>query len=264
MSQTVTDTYFSGQGKVFLGKIDPTTNKPKGFTHVGNAPTFKVAFKIEKEEKYESMSGNMLLTKSIPRKKTADGTLVIENCSKANLAIALYGAANVVTGTSVTGESKIAYLGLNIDLLHPGVSAVVVKGTGAKSAKTYVINKNYTVDATYGTIYLMTAAEQTAATATDLIAESDVLAIDYTFTTYTKTQAFTNTGEEYVVRMEGVNTAESGDKFLAIVWKFRPEPLKELSLIDDKTGNIELSGAVMADTSRADGDQFFTLVRALA
>lgn len=259
MSTAVSDKYFSGQGKVFLGEIDSTTGKPKGFIHVGNAPTCKISFKTDTEDKYESMSGNQLLTKRIPRKKTADVTLQIENFSKENLAIAIYGDTSAITGSSVTAESAIAYLGKEIGLLHPSVSAVVVKGTGAKSAKTYVVDKNYTVDAVYGTVHIMSAAAQTAASATDVIAEADVLAIDYTYAAYNKTKAFSNTGKEYVVRMEGINTAEGGEKFLATIWKFRPDPLKELSMIDDKTSSIELSGGALADTSRADGDQFYTL-----
>jgi hypothetical protein len=263
MSFKVVDKYFSGQGNVYLAEIDPATNKPKGFVNIGNAPVCKISFKTDVEDKFESRSGNQLLAKRIPRKKTSDCTISIENCSKENLAIALYGASNVITGAAVAGESAIAYLGAETALLNPGVSAVVVKGTGAKSAKTYVLNKNYTVDTTYGTIHLMTTAEQTAAAAADLIADGDALAIDYTFASYTKTQAFTHTGREYVVRMEGVNTAESADLFLAQIWRFMPEPLKELSLIDDKTSPIELTGAAMADTSRADGDQFFTLIKNL-
>ena len=260
MSTQVTDRYFSGQGKVYLGEIDQTTKKPKGFLHVGNATGLKIAFKTDVEDLYESMSGNQLLAQRIPRKKTSDISLQIQNVSKENLAIALYGSVAAVTGASVTAESKVAYLGTDINLLYPSVTSVVVKGTGAKSAVTYVLNKNYTVDATFGTIYLMTTAEQTAASAVASIAASDVLAIDYTYAAHSIVKAFASNSKEYVLRYEGINTSNSGSKFLVTIHRFVPDPLKDWSLIADKAGEIDFSGGALADTSRASDDQFASYI----
>lgn len=260
MSTQVQDKYFSGQGKVYIGEIDPATNKPKGFIHVGNAPALKIAFKTDTEDLYESMSGNQLLAKRISRKKTADVTLQIQNLSKENLAIALYGTNAAVTGSTATAESQVAFLGTDVALAYPSVSAVVVKGTGAKSAKTYVLDKNYTVDAAFGTIRLFSDAEQIAAAAVDKITANDILAIDYTYAAHSKITAFSGTAKEYVLRFEGINTANDGSKFLVTVHRFVPDPLKDWSLIADKAGEIEFSGGALADSNRVAEDQFASYI----
>lgn len=259
MGTSVNDRVFSGAGRVYLGEIDSVTKKPKGFLHVGNVPVCKISLSTETEDLYESMSGNQLLTKRIPRKKTAELSLNLSSWSKENLAIALYGTSATVTGSTANDEAVTAYLGKDVPLLHVSVSAVTVENS--TGLITYVVDKNYTVDADYGTIHIMTTAEQTAAGATDMITEAQALLVNYTFAGYDKTSAFTNTGKEYALRLEGVNSAEDGEKFLVIVHRFVPAPIKDWSLIDDKTGPIDISGAVIADTTRADGDQFVTEIR---
>lgn len=252
--------YLSGQGIVTLEEIDAATGLGKGEVDVGNAPTLTMSMATENEDKYESRSGNQLLAKRIPRKKTADVKLSIENCSPAMLAVALYGAANVIASGTVTAEEHPVYLGKGRMLNHPKISSLVVKGTGADSAITYEVGKNYEIDATYGGINVYSDAEQTAKGAANNIADGDVLTFAYSYAGYVKTTAFANTGTEYVLRMKGVNTSESGEKFYATVHRFQPNPLNGFNFISNESTTIELDGAAMADTTRAEGDQFMTLI----
>lgn len=253
--------YLSGQGIVTLEEIDAATGLGKGEVDVGNAPTLTMSMATENEDKYESRSGNQLLSKRIPRKKTSDIKLSIENCSSKMLAIALYGEENVVAGDTVTAEEHAVYLGKGRVLNFPTkVSNVVVKGTGANSAITYVLGKNYELDATYGTVNVYSAAEQTARSAVNSIADGAVLTFAYSYSGHVKTTAFAKTGVEYILRMKGVNTAESGEKFFATIHRFQPNPMNNFNFISNETTTIELDGAAMADTTRAEGDQFMTLI----
>ena len=51
--------YFSGQGRVFIGARDANGN-PQGLTFVGNVPDLKVSLSVETLEHQESQSGQRL------------------------------------------------------------------------------------------------------------------------------------------------------------------------------------------------------------
>ena len=51
--------YFSGQGRVFIGARDNNGN-PQGLVYVGNVPDLKVSLSVETLEHQESQSGQRL------------------------------------------------------------------------------------------------------------------------------------------------------------------------------------------------------------
>lgn len=258
MSTTTATKTFSGAGRVYLAKRG-TTGVTGKFVHLGNAPQLKIGLKTDNEDLYESMSGNQLLMKRIPRKKTADVSLQVTNADMANIALGLYGTNEAVSSGTVTSGDYTAYLNGEIDLGKVNVSLVVIKDA-ATGLITYEVNKNYTVDADFGTVHFFTTAEQTAKGAVANIAEAEALHINFSYAAFDRVNAFTTTGDEYVLIMEGINISESGQKFKVTVHRFIPEPMKDWSLIDDKTQTIDISGAALADTSRAEGDQFLSYI----
>jgi hypothetical protein len=245
---TAEDVYFSGAGKVYLAELD-ATGKPLGFEHVGNAFKLDISMKADNEDKFENQTGNSLLAKRVSRKKTADASLSLDSFSKANLQRVLYGTATALTGTTVTAESCVAYPGKEIMLEHGNISTT---GFSLKIGTTtnVLATTEYSIDNTYGAI-LIAATAATATAGTALVAA-------YSYGAQDEIKAFTTTGKEYALKFDGINTAEGGNKFRLKVHRFFFDPIKSWALIDDKMGSIELSGAVMADTARADGDQFYT------
>ena len=96
-------TYASFQGRVFLGKRDES-GLPIEVRSPGNVAELKLSLKTDVLEHYESQTGQRSLDHRMVKQKSATVNLTIEEFTKENLALALYG--NHVTGSagSVTAE----------------------------------------------------------------------------------------------------------------------------------------------------------------
>lgn len=263
-NNTIQSKYYSGQGIVLVSKLD-SNGVPQGFRNIGNVADLKLALDVETLEHKESTSGQRATDLRLVKENKGSFSMMVENINKENLALGLRGTATAVAAASIAAENIIAHLGLTIPLANPAVSSVVVKGTDMtgsggsdNSAITYVLDKNYTVNAETGSLNILSAAAQTSASATESIAEDDVLAIAYDFAPHDKIEALTEGLEYYALRFEGLNTADSNKAVVVDVYKISADPLKELALINDELAQISLDGSMLADTSRSSGSMFFT------
>jgi len=96
-------TYASFQGRVYLGKRDVNGN-PIELRTPGNVAELKLALKTEVIEHYESQSGSRSLDHRMIKQKSATVTLTIEEFTKDNLALALYGNYTAGATGTVTDE----------------------------------------------------------------------------------------------------------------------------------------------------------------
>jgi hypothetical protein len=254
MPREITTEYFSGQGIVYLAEL--LNEVPQGFVDVGNCPDLKVSLEVSTFEKKESRSGSRLTSLRQTTDKKANIALVLDSFSKENLQKALFGALTSVTATPVTGSPVTARLGKVVPLPDIKVGSVTIKGTGDDSAITYELNKNYTINLDAGSIYFMTAAEQTAASAAHAIDEADALAVDYTPAAQVKIESFGAAEKEYALRIEGLNTADANEPVVVTAHRVRLSPLKTLALISDETGTLDLEAPVLATTV---GNKFVTI-----
>ncbi len=239
---------FSGQGIVYLSEKD-TNGNLLGYRDVGNVPELKLSFETQTIEHKESRTGNRLVDHRLSTDKTCNASITLDGFDTETLKTVMYATVTTSAAGSELAESVTARLGKVMPLSKINVSTVVVKGTGAKSTETYVVNKNYTVDAGSGSIYIMTAAEQTAASATDDIADADVLTVAYAYAAQTKTNAFKDSQKTYSLRFEGLNTADNNAPVVVTIPNFRPDPLKDLSLISNEYQTFQMEGAALADSA---------------
>lgn len=252
MPRETTTEYFSGQGIVYLAEKDAVTGLPLGFRDIGNVPELKLSFSSENAEKKESRTGQRLTAIRVNTGNTATASITLDGFDAETLKTAMFASVANDAAGNVAAESATARLGLVVPLSKIKVSSVVVKGTGAKSAKTYVLNKNYTINTETGSLYILTTAEQTAAAAADQIADGDVLAVDFAYAAQTKVSAFKGSQKTYCLRFEGLNTALDNEPVVVTLPNFRPDPLKDLSLISDDLQTFVMDGAVLADTATGD------------
>ena len=259
MARATETQLFSGQGIVYLAEKD-SNGILLGYRDVGNVPELKLSFATTAIEHKESRTGNRLIDMKLATDKSCTASITLDGFDPETLKTAMYATVTTATAGTATAESATARIGKVIPLTKIQVAAVVVKGTGAKSAKTYVLDKNYTVSAANGSVYILTAAEQTTAAATDQIADADVLAIDYTYAAQTSTQAFKDSQKTYSLRFEGLNTADSNSPVVVTIPNFRPDPLKDLSLISNELQSFAMEGAALADTATGDFVQIQMLV----
>ncbi len=261
MSQknSVESKYYSGQGIVLIGARN-AEGKILGYRNIGNVSGLELSIEVSTLEHKESSTGQRATDKRLTTEQKSTINMTLESLNKENLAMALRGDAAAVAGAAVADEQVTAYLGMTVPLMHMNLDpevAVVVQGTGAKSATTYVLDHNYTVNEGAGSINILSAADQTAAGAVASIDDAEELEISYTHLGYSKVDAMTQGVKEYALRFEGLNTAEDNKPVVVEVFKFEADPLQNLALINDEIAQMSVAGSALADLTRTTGSKFF-------
>lgn len=231
--------YFSGQGIVYVADRDGSGNVTL-FKDVGNVPALKLALSTDIIEHKESRTGQRLsdlrLTKS--RKATVDITL--ENFTKSNLMMLLYGTASTITGTSVTAETFATgqVNGNIIALAHPLVSSVVVHDS-AGSPATLALTTDYTVDANSGMITIVNVGSYV-----------QPFKVNYSFATQDVIPFFRAATTERFLRFSGLNTANSNAPVVVDLYRVIFDPVGNVDLINDDIAQFQLTGAALYDATR--------------
>lgn len=253
----VTNKYYSGQGRLLIGKRNAVTGEGYGLVPVGNTTAVSVEIAVEKFEHNESSSGNRALDLSIVKKQTATIKFTGESLSLENLAMGLFGKTTDVVGATVAGE--VHTLTGNADMIplkFPNVSGVTIKVGAAVGSAVAVTNTNGTndkfeIDPQFGTIYIR---DKTAFPA------SSKVFVDYTYAALKRLDVFTNpVAEERFVRFEGINTV-NGELVLLNIPRVTLDPIAGYQLITEELANAEFTGNILLDPtiSAASGSQFMT------
>ena len=233
--------YFSGQGRVFIGARDINGN-PQGLTFVGNVPDLKVSLSVETLEHQESQSGQRLTDLQLIKTKKGEFACTLEELIQSNLELALYGSTTAVTTGTVTDEPVIstAELGKLYLLGNQNVSSVVLK-----AGATTVADTQYTVNAKHGSIMF-----------TDLTGVTGAITASYSYGAANVTAMFTQPLPERWVRFEGLNTADANKEVVIDLYRVAINPAKDLSVISNELMKFELSGQVLADLTKPAARQF--------
>ncbi len=232
--------YASFQGRVYLGKRDLAGN-PIDIRSPGNVADLSLALKTDTLEHYESQTGQRSLDHRMVKQKSATVNLTIEEFTKENLALALYG--NVVTGTTgtVTDEpvgNATPMLGDRYVLAHPKVASLVVKDSAGTPA-TLTLGTHYTADSDFGAIQFL-----------DLTGFTAPFKASYAFGAVEEVGIFTQPLPERYVRFEALNTAKGNAKFLIELYRVAFDPLKKFDLISNDYNKFELEGSLLADSTK--------------
>ena len=244
------------QGQIFGALRTMNGAQLGGFLPFGDTDKFEISPKQKFDDIEESQTGLGLTSAHIPVSTQINVKMNVLDIKFANWEKAIWGVhGGSVTGSTVSDEALVLYPGAYCPLQHPGVSAVLLS-TGVEGT-------DYSVDAVNGgiqvlsTTMLFTDEAGTAVTA------------DYTFAAYGgKVQAFTSQQPIFMLRVNGVNTANSGQPVIANVYQWAPDMAKMLSMIEKKHTSFELDGMLLQDTTRAlptpaaPFSQFFEIIKA--
>ena len=236
-----TNTYFRGQGKLYIASRD-STGVTSGFTEIGDAE----ALNINQSETYdnvnESQSGARVKVVHTAIEYNMDFEMTVLNFSKANLGKALLGSTSTVVGASVTSEAHKAYKGTSFFLKYPGVSSVTI---GSLTAGT-----DYVVDATTGRIDIPTGSS---------IVEGASLAVNYTHGgAEGVVEAVTNTSaREYCVIFEGKNMNMNGTPVIVRLHRAYLNVSQALALLNTNTAKFTMGGSLLPAQEIVDGSSQF-------
>jgi hypothetical protein len=233
--------YFSGQGRVYIGTRDSNGN-PQAMRWLGNVPELKVSLNVETIEHKESYSGQRLTDLSLIKGKDGEFSCAIENFSIENLELTLYGQTSSVAAGTVTNEALPtgAVVGGIYLLANQFVSSVVVKDSAASPA-TLTAGTHYKVHAEQGAIELL-----------NITGFTQPFKVDYSYGAAKRLAMFKSAQPEVWLRFDGLNTADSNSRVIVDLYRVVLNPSKDFSLIGDDIQKFELSGRVLADTTKSD------------
>jgi hypothetical protein len=230
-----------GRGMLYLDNFDANGNRT-GQQAIGNVTTFDTENKVEIKEKYESMDPASSLYARAVTRQTVMLKITGDEFTLDNLARALLGKVQAVTGAgaTVTAEPLTpvggSVLGRYYDMQNRNITTL----TDVKQASTsLVLGTDYTADLVRGRIYLM----PTSVTITPGLQ----LTTDYVYAAYTYQSvniASAGTVEAYV---RFLGNPVKGPTYEAEFWHCSFTPTGQLGFIADDFGNWTLEGEIIAD-----------------
>lgn len=232
--------YASFQGRVYLGERN-ANGEPINVRTPGNVADLSLSLKTDVIEHYESQTGQRAVDLRLVKQKSATVALTIEEFTKENLALALYGNHETGTGGSVTDESvggATPVVGDRYFLAHPKVSALSIVDSAGTPA-TLTQGTHYTADVDFGAIQFLDTTGLTAP-----------FKASYTYGAVTEIGIFTQPLPERFLRLEGVNTAASNAKVLIELYRVAFDPLKKFDIISNDLNKFEMEGSLLADSSK--------------
>lgn len=239
MAQSI---YFSGQGKIYVGDRD-TAGNVTVFRDVGNVPALRLTLETDTLEHKESRTGQRLVDLRLTREKRARVTMTLEDFSKANLMMLLYGTSSTVAGAAVTNESLPSGLAAGdiVSLAHPLIASTptptIVDSTG--SPLTLVAGSDYSIDYATGMVTII-----------DPTGFVQPFKANYTFESEDIVPFFKQPVKERFLRFGGLNTANS-DKHVSVeLYRVVFDPVGNLDLINDELAQFEIEGSALYDETR--------------
>jgi hypothetical protein len=247
-------TYASFQGRVFLAKRNPLGEAIEARSP-GNVAELKLSLKTDVLEHFESQTGQRALDHRMIKQKSATVMLTIEEFTKENLALALYGNYALSSGATVSDEplvhqatgspAVLPVVGDRYFLAHPKVSALTLRDSSATPI-TLQAGTDYTSDVDFGAIQFLRLDNG----ATPAVPFVPPIRASYGFGEVTEVGIFTQPLPERFLRLEGINTAQNNAKVLVELYRVAFDPLKEINFISDEYNKFELEGSLLADSTK--------------
>lgn len=235
--------YFSGQGKVYIGTRD-TSGNPQGLIYVGNVPKLVVSPTVTTIEHQEATSGQRLVDLQLITAKKAAFDCTLEELLPSNLALALYGTSNTVTGgMPVVGEVLPSTLVLGSLYLLKGQNVTAVSIKDSSATPLTLPTAGYTVNAAGGSIVF-----------NDITTGGPYVQpfkVTYTPGPSTNVAMFTQPLPERWVRFEGLNTANGNSPVIIDLYRVSILPTKALDMISTALMSFDLTGETLADMTKS-------------
>ncbi|MBK1709803.1 hypothetical protein [Marichromatium gracile] len=173
---------------------------------------------------------------SVSRITGINAKMTLHDLDPDNLARAVYGTTNAVTGASVTGEAHTAHPGGLIRLAHPGPAEVTV--TSDPAGTTYVAGADYEVRPE-GILILDGA-----------IADGTAILVDYTHAGYNAIEALAGGSAVYELSFGGLNEANSNSPVVLDIFRLKIGAATNLSMLGDDFAALEVTGKVLLDPTK--------------
>lgn len=238
-------------GKVYAKDLS-VANQP--YLPIGNAQ-LQIAIAEDTQElpDYTSVAGGNAC--SVRDISGVSLTLTMYDYDKANLALAVFGAASVQAAGATVAEAVMAFSGGAVNPLAkmPTIGTVVVK----VGATVYVENTDYTV-VPGGFIVIAGSALDIAIIAGTGTPKHLAVTVDYTHADSDLVKALVTSGKTFGIYVDCQNKAAGAKGENWLFHKVQFGPTGALAVITREFGSFEVAGEVLADTTQGVGEsQYF-------
>lgn len=234
--------YVLGQGKVFFDEINPVTKLAVGKSRfIGNVPEdgFVISPGVQAVEHFESYTGFNRKDVRFETQQMATLTVRMEDISRENLAVAMFGESLTVAGGTVSAEPHTAHKGYSFHLNRVNLTSFTSLTSTGGTPTTYVAGTDYqVVNLKTGEIFVP---------ASSAIPDASAVRANYVAGAMERITAYSRTNTELWVRFNGLNMANQLSPVVAEVFKARFSPAAALDFIKNSFPGmqLELQGEVL-------------------
>lgn len=258
--------YFLGRGKLYISILS-ATSIPGAYRDMGNAPSFNFSVEEENLEHFSSRSGLKTLDKRVAISKAVTIAFTLDELNHENAALFFGGTISTLTNPAVAGVGGDAGSEILITLsseegrAYPLLTAY--DGTGdpcafsARSVPTItedylgspadgVLDTDYEIDKDSGLMFILEGSAVLPAgssiawwSAADASAPADLEIMG----------ALKASVQEYAVRFEGVNPANSDEKLILDLYSVQISADGDMPMIGDEFATMSFTGAAQSNSA---------------
>lgn len=235
---------YIGRGVLYFDRFG-TGDTSTGELDLGEASNLSLSLDTTTKEHTSKRSGLAVTTKSIIDKLTTGGTFTLDEYSRENLTLALFGSSAKLdqTATSVSNEEVFVRKGRWVKLRKRNVSSVVIQGK--------TINTDYKVDGPTGRIYFNDVAGWT---------EAQTITVDYSAGTTALDTVRAFTVSEVRGSMRFISSNASGPDYELEIWKCSIKPAGNIDFLSDDWGKIQFNVSIEKDETNHPNEPYFRLI----
>ncbi|MBQ4838843.1 hypothetical protein [Pseudoalteromonas luteoviolacea] len=228
---------FQGRGSIYAEEIGAN----EGLLPLGNCNGLELSISEESQDMidFENPGGGVLDT--VSRVNQISASITSTSFSPRNIAIALRGLVNTVSGVAVAAEEHTVKLDAFTPFKKIPDKSKTITVTDSAGTKTYVEGTDYKVRNS-GLIALSSGS----------ITSDSIIKVTYESMTTHNIQGITQQGKEYRIIFDGLNEADTNKPVRLTFLRIRFSPADALSFISEDFSSVPLNLNVMKDESVID------------
>ncbi|KQH72942.1 hypothetical protein [Xylella fastidiosa] len=245
---THTDYSYVGSGQVLIKEHGAAAP----FLPIGNCSKLEFSPQVNTLQLQDFTNPGGGIRNRIDRVNDVQFTLTFHDFSAENFARFLRGTSTVTDLGTVAAEPVVGYVGGWTPLAKIAATITAVKPYGGGTP--YTAGEDYLLEHGGLTIPLGSTIPLPEPGAPNI-------QVDYTFARHTVTEAFVHAAQQYTLVFTGMNEARSGKPVRVIAHKISGGVLSTLGLLGEDYGAGDVSGSLLADTTKEAGlSKFFQVV----
>lgn len=250
---------FQGAGEISIAKRNLLTGKPStAFRSLGCVDVFDPKFTIEKGTPHiERCSGQGQIDYQGIKSRGGSLDLTFTEWNMNNIIFMFNGTKVAASGEETTDEDEVLpegieagdswHLGADGDVTHQAITGDLGITDAASPAAPLVEGTHYLLDRVYGTLKFIDV---------DGFTQPFVVPAGYGYTNKASAVIFTAPTDEYFIRVNSKNVAQSLAKGIVELYRGKFDPPASVPLINDDFTSFAISATLYQDQDRANDSEY--------